>query len=120
MSESEGSLVCDCGINHCKHTDILSDHLDFILKMEPEFATAYPSAYLVCERNGKERFIFLVRGISVEGHTGGKCVLVMLMHDGSWRCSSCTTRGHCHHKLMAQNHAQDAGIIDKCNSTLQG
>ena len=77
------------------------------LLITPAFSTQYPAAYLLCERIGRHRFIF-----SVRGNMNGKRVLVFLMSDGTWQCRSCTTRGHYNHKPLAQEYAKDAGIID--------
>jgi len=92
---------------------VLSHYLDFILSMEPESKTPYPAAYLVSKTKGKNQFIFAIRGSSSEAQTGGKQVFVTLTREGSWHCCSCTTRGFCHHKQLAQEYAHGAGIIDK-------
>ncbi|KIJ24234.1 hypothetical protein M422DRAFT_275025 [Sphaerobolus stellatus SS14] len=118
LSETKGSLVCDCKTNNCRHTDILSEHLDFVLSAEPECSEQYPPAYLVSQHNGKEHYISSVRGSSGEGQTGGKQVMIFLMRDSTWRCTSCTSKGHSHHKQPAQEYAQGARITDGDNINL--
>jgi len=58
-----------------------------------------------------------VHDSSGKAQTGGKCVLVSLRREGTWQCHSCTTRGFCLHKPLAQDYARGSSIIDKaCQS----
>jgi len=97
---------------------ILSQHIDFILSMEPDSNTPYPAAYLVAETKGQDCFIFSIRSSSCEAQTGGKQVFVSLTRYGTWHCRSCTTRGFCHHKPLAQEYAHSAGITNEAHQLI--
>lgn len=103
---------CDCPHESCEHTRLVHAHMPHVLAMSCP-PTLHPLAVLLATTLSHERYVFSVSSTSLAVHGGGKRIVVFLLSDRSWKCSSDGRSQQCHHVGYAKTYALNAGIIDE-------